>query len=42
VVYSVAEFKKRVAEKHFFITDVLEGDKIFVIGGEDELGRLAR
>ena len=42
VVYSVAEFKKRVAEKHFFITDVLERDKIFVIGGEDELGRLAR
>lgn len=42
VVYSVAEFKKRVAEKHFFITDVLEGDKIFVIGDEDELGRLAK
>jgi predicted nucleotidyltransferase len=42
VVYSVAEFKKRVAEKHFFVTDVLEGDKIFVIGGEDELGRLAK
>lgn len=42
VVYSVAEFKKRVAEKHFFITDVLEGDKIFIIGDEDELGRLAK
>jgi uncharacterized protein len=42
VVYSVAEFKKRVAEKHFFIIDVLEGDKIFIIGDEDELGRLAK
>jgi predicted nucleotidyltransferase len=42
VVYSVAEFKKRVGEKHFFITDVLEGDKIFITGDEDELGRLAK
>jgi len=42
VVYSVAEFKKRVAERHSFITDVLEGDKIFVIGDEDELSRMAK
>jgi predicted nucleotidyltransferase len=42
VVYSVAEFTKRVGEKHFFITDVLEGDKIFITGDEDELGRLAK
>jgi len=41
VVYSVAEFQKRVAEKHHFVTDVLHGDKIFIIGGEDELRRLA-
>ncbi len=42
VVYSVAEFKKRVAEKHSFVSDVLEGDKIFVMGDEDELGRMAK
>jgi uncharacterized protein len=42
VVYSVAEFEKRVAERHSFITDVLEGDKIFVIGDEDELSRMAK
>ena len=41
VVYSVAEFQKRVAERHHFVTDVLHGDKIFIIGGEDELRRLA-
>ena len=41
VVYSVAEFQKRIAERHHFVTDVLHGDKIFIIGGEDELRRLA-
>jgi predicted nucleotidyltransferase len=40
-VYSAAEFRKRVTEKHHFIADVLEGDKIFVIGDEDELRRMA-
>lgn len=41
VVYPVAEFRKRVAEKHHFVTNVLAGDKIFIIGDEYELGRLA-
>jgi len=41
VVYSTAEFKKRVAEKHFFVTEVREGNKIFVVGDEGELARLA-
>lgn len=41
VVYSTAEFKKRVAEKHFFVTEVLAGNKIFVVGDEGELARLA-
>jgi predicted nucleotidyltransferase len=41
VVYSTAEYKRRVTEKHFFVKEVLEGDKIFVIGNEDELRRLA-
>jgi len=41
VVYSTAEFKKRVAEKHHFVTNVTEGEKIFIIGDEDEFGKLA-
>jgi DNA-binding transcriptional ArsR family regulator len=41
VVYSTAEFRKRVKEKHHFIAEVLEGDKIFVIGDEDDLKRVA-
>jgi uncharacterized protein len=41
VVYPVAEFKKKVKEDHHFIKNVLEGEKIFVIGGEDELRQLA-
>jgi predicted nucleotidyltransferase len=41
VVYSIAEFKKRVKEDHHFVKTVLEDDKIFVIGDEDELRKLA-
>jgi predicted nucleotidyltransferase len=41
VVYPIAEFKKRVKEDHHFVKTVLEGDKIFVIGDEDELRKLA-
>ncbi|MFW6102478.1 MAG: nucleotidyltransferase domain-containing protein, partial [Chloroflexota bacterium] len=40
VVYPVAEFKRRVKEDHHFVKTVLEEEKIFVIGDEDELGRL--
>jgi predicted nucleotidyltransferase len=40
-VYPVAEFRFRIAEEHYFIRDVLSGQKIFVIGDEDELKRLA-
>jgi predicted nucleotidyltransferase/predicted transcriptional regulator len=40
-VYSADEFRKRVKEKHHFIAEVLEGDKIFVMGDEDELKRMA-
>jgi len=40
-VYPVAEFRSRVAEEHYFIRDILSGEKIFVIGDEDELKGLA-
>lgn len=41
VVYSIAEFKKKVKENHHFVKTVLEEEKIFVIGDEDELRKLA-
>jgi uncharacterized protein len=41
VVYPVAEFKKKVMADHYFVKSVLEGEKIFVIGGQNELGKLA-
>jgi predicted nucleotidyltransferase len=41
VVYPIAEFKKKAKESHHFIKTVLEDEKIFVIGDEDELRKLA-
>jgi predicted nucleotidyltransferase len=41
VVYPVEEFKKRLKEKQGFVMEVMRGEKIFVIGDEDELARLA-
>jgi len=41
VVYPIAEFKKKVKEDHHFVKTVLEYEKIFVIGDEDELRKLA-
>lgn len=41
VVYPVAEFKKKVKEDHHFVKTVLEEEKIFVIGDEDEFRKLA-
>ena len=40
-VYSRAEFSAKVREDHHFLTSVLNGPKIYLIGDEDELGRLA-
>ncbi|MBM3301830.1 MAG: hypothetical protein FJY85_18000 [Deltaproteobacteria bacterium] len=37
VVYSMSEFKKKVSSKHHFLTAVLKGPKIMVLGDEDEL-----
>lgn len=36
-VYSVAEFKGKVASANHFLNSVLRGNKIFLIGDEDEL-----
>jgi predicted nucleotidyltransferase/DNA-binding transcriptional ArsR family regulator len=40
-VYPVDEFRSRIAEGHLFMQNVLTGPKIFVIGKEDDLKRLA-
>jgi len=37
VVYTLSEFNRRVSENHYFISDILSGDKIFVVGDENEL-----
>lgn len=41
VVYPLTEFNKRVSEDHYFVRDILSGDKIFVVGDENELEALA-
>ena len=41
VVFPIDEFKKKVKEDHHFVKTVLEEEKIFVIGDENELRRLA-
>jgi predicted nucleotidyltransferase len=40
-VYPPEEFHSRTAEGHYFLQDVLGGEKIFIIGDENELKRLA-
>ena len=37
VVYTLSEFNKRLSENHYFISDILSGDKIFIVGDENEL-----
>jgi predicted nucleotidyltransferase len=41
-VYSVAEFKSKLASGNHFLTAVLKGEKIFVLGDEDELRKVGR
>lgn len=41
VVSPISEFKQKVRDDHHFVKTVLEGEKIFLIGGEGELRRLA-
>jgi len=42
VVYTAAELKEKIAEKHHFITEVLKGPKVFLIGTAHDLKRLAQ
>jgi len=41
VVYPISEFKQKVREDHHFVKTVLDGEKIFLVGDEGELRRLA-
>ncbi len=40
-VFDPEEWKQRIAKKDSFVMDVLNNKKIFLIGGEDELRRIA-
>ena len=41
-VYPPKEFRTKLAAKHHFLRSVLKGEKIFLIGDERELARLAK
>lgn len=41
-VYSADEFHKKAAAKHHFVTTVIKGRKLFVLGEERELTRLVK
>ena len=41
-VLTPEEFARRVGERDHFITAVLKGSRLFVVGGEDELRRLGK
>lgn len=39
-VYPVSEFREKVLQKHHFVTSVLRGPKLFLVGDEGELAEL--
>ena len=41
-VYSPAEFRSKLKMNHHFLKTVLKGDKVFLIGGDSELAKLAK
>ncbi len=41
-VYSVAEFKSKLASGNYFVNSVLKGKKVFLLGDKDELGKVGR
>jgi len=41
-VYSVAEFKSKLAARNHFLTSVLKGEKVFLFGEEDDLRKVGR
>ena len=40
-VYSVAEFTRKLKEGNHFLNAVVKGPKVFLIGNDDELGKMA-
>jgi uncharacterized protein len=42
VVYPVEEFRLKVKSDHHFVKSVLEGEKVFLVGDENELYRLSQ
>jgi hypothetical protein len=42
VVYPVEEFQQKVKSDLHFVKTVLEGEKIFLIGDENELNRISQ
>ena len=40
-LYQPAEFSRKLAEGHHFLAAVMDGPKVFLVGSEDELKRLA-
>ncbi len=41
-IYPPSEFRKKLSQKNHFVQTVLKEPKIFLLGGEDELKRLAQ
>nr|MBN2277237.1 nucleotidyltransferase domain-containing protein [candidate division Zixibacteria bacterium] len=41
-LYSESEFQKKVQDENHFLLNVLKSDKLFVVGNEDDLERLAQ
>ena len=41
-VYPAAEFSEKIRRKHHFLTSVMRGSKVMLIGTEDELVAMAR
>ena len=39
-VYSVAEFKSKIASGNHFLNAVVKGQKLFLVGDDDELGKV--
>jgi hypothetical protein len=39
-LYSVAEFKSKLAAENHFLTSVLKGQNVFLMGDEDELRKM--
>jgi predicted nucleotidyltransferase len=39
-VYSIAEFKSKLASRNHFVNSVLKGNKAFLLGNEDELRKV--